>query len=104
MGPDGFIYADGSGRTSLLRVEAKPGAVPRWFTALDTASGEVDHTWPDVVPNGNGVPFTVSFDRRNGVKGALSYADILARALHGALLDRGVFLLHVRATIRRGVR
>lgn len=50
-GPDGFIYADGEMQTSLLRVEAKPGAVPKWFTVLDTARGEIDHTWPDVLPN-----------------------------------------------------
>src|SRR3989440_9171780 len=47
-GPDGFIYVyantNGGG---LLRVEAKPGAQPSWFTVLDTASGEFDHTWPD---------------------------------------------------------
>jgi len=93
-GPDGFIYADGSGRTSLLRVEAKPGAVPRWFTALDTASGEVDHTWPDVLPNGKGVLFTVSFDSRNGVKGALSYAIAVAdipSGKHRVIVDGAMY-------------
>src|SRR3989442_1145254 len=37
-GPDKFIYADGSVdfmAVGLVRVEAKPGAVPRWFTTLD---------------------------------------------------------------------
>jgi serine/threonine-protein kinase len=77
-GPDGFIYVDGQGPTSLLRVEAKQGSRPRWFTALDTASGEFDHTWPDVLPNGKGVLFTVSFNARNGVKGAISYAIAVA--------------------------
>jgi Tol biopolymer transport system component/tRNA A-37 threonylcarbamoyl transferase component Bud32 len=57
-GPDGFIYADGLGSVSLVRVEAKAGAVPKWFTALDTARGEVDHLWPDVLPNRRGVLFT----------------------------------------------
>jgi DNA-binding SARP family transcriptional activator/Tol biopolymer transport system component len=77
-GPDNFIYADGSGPTSLVRVEAKPGAKPRWFTVLDTASGEVDHTWPDVLPNGKGVLFTVRFDERNGAKGRTSFAIAVA--------------------------
>ena len=93
-GPDGFIYADGSGRTSLLRVEAKSGAVPKWFTALDTARGEVDHTWPDVLPNGKGVLFTVSFDRRNGVKGALSYAIAVAdipSGKHRVIVDDAMY-------------
>src|SRR4029077_1852510 len=31
-GRDGFIYVDGY--NGLVRVEAKPGAVPRWFTKL----------------------------------------------------------------------
>jgi hypothetical protein len=57
-GRDGFIYADGLGSASLVRVEAKGGAVPKWFTVLDTARGEVDHLWPDVLPNGKGVLFT----------------------------------------------
>src|SRR5438552_10115602 len=44
--------------TTLFR--SKPGAKPSWFTVLDTASGEFDHTWPDVLPNGKGVLFTNS--------------------------------------------
>src|SRR5207245_1561875 len=43
-GPDNFIYADAfSELKGLVRVEAKPGAGPRWFTTLDTARGEIDH-------------------------------------------------------------
>src|SRR5690349_2339939 len=46
-GPDGLIYVDATTNGGgLLRVEAKPGAKPSWFTVLDTASGEFDHTWP----------------------------------------------------------
>src|SRR6266576_2875069 len=71
-GPDNFIYADGFPGGSLVRVEARPGAVPRWFTTLDTASGEFDHTWPDVLPNGKGVLFTVGFRGRKGLKGGIS--------------------------------
>ena len=60
-GRDDFIYVDGRGiLASLRRVEAKAGAKPTWFTALDTAHGEIDHTWPDVLPNGKGVLFTVT--------------------------------------------
>jgi DNA-binding SARP family transcriptional activator/dipeptidyl aminopeptidase/acylaminoacyl peptidase len=77
-GPDNFIYADGFRATSLVRVEAKPGAVPRWFTVLDTARGEIDHTWPDVLPNGKGVLFTVRFRGRNGVNRGTSYAIAVA--------------------------
>ena len=60
-GPDNFIYIDGGGlMASLVRVEAKPGSTPVLFTAMDSASGEIDHTWPDVLPNGKGVLFTVT--------------------------------------------
>jgi dipeptidyl aminopeptidase/acylaminoacyl peptidase len=77
-GPDNFIYADGFAAVSLARVEAKAGAVPKWFTVLDTTRGEIDHSWPDVLPNGKGVLFTVSFSGRNGVKGGTSYAIAVA--------------------------
>jgi len=79
-GPDGFIYADGLGSVSLIRVEAKAGAVPKWFTALDTARGEIDHLWPDVLPNQKGVLFTaISFGKgasRNKVSFDIAVADI----------------------------
>jgi DNA-binding SARP family transcriptional activator/Tol biopolymer transport system component len=78
-GPDGFIYVDANTtRGGLLRVEAKPGAKPSWFTVLDTASGEIDHTWPDVLPNGKGVLFTVLFNSRNGVERRTSYSIAVA--------------------------
>jgi eukaryotic-like serine/threonine-protein kinase len=50
-GRDGFIYADGAGYISLVRVEAKPGAVAKSFTALDTVRGDVYNLWPDLLPN-----------------------------------------------------
>jgi len=78
-GPDGFIYVDANTTgAGLLRVEAKPGAKPSWFTVLDTASGEFDHTWPDVLPNGKGVLFTVLFNSRNGVERRTSYSIAVA--------------------------
>jgi serine/threonine-protein kinase len=91
-GPDNFIYADGS--ASLARVEAKPGAVPRWFTTLDTAGREVHHSWPDVLPNGKGVLFTVGFRGRNGVIGGTSYAIAVAdipSGKHRVILDDAMY-------------
>jgi DNA-binding SARP family transcriptional activator len=58
-GTDGFIYADGRNRAPLARVRATIGAKPEWFTVLDTAKGEIDHAWPDALPSGKGVIFTV---------------------------------------------
>jgi serine/threonine-protein kinase len=66
---DGFIYADAFGAAALLKVEARAGGVPKWFTTLDSAKGETDHTWPDVLPNGKGVLFTVVYGGRNDVNG-----------------------------------
>ncbi|MGZ6157353.1 MAG: protein kinase domain-containing protein [Solirubrobacteraceae bacterium] len=58
-GRDGFIYIDGWAEEPLIRVEAKAGAVPKRFTVMDTASREVDHAWPDVLPNGKGMLITI---------------------------------------------
>ena len=82
-GRDGFIYADGFGAASLVRVEAKPNAVPKWFTTLDTASGETDHIWPDALPNGKGVVFTAVFGGRNDAKGKAPYSIAVAEIPSG---------------------
>jgi Tol biopolymer transport system component len=58
-GRDGFIYIDGWREEPLIRIEAKAGAVPKRFTVMDTASSEVDHAWPDVLPNGKGILITI---------------------------------------------
>jgi serine/threonine-protein kinase len=71
------------GLAGLLQVEATPGAVPKRFTVLNTASGEVSHAWPDVLPNGKGVLFTVIFNGRNGVKGSISLAIAVAKIPSG---------------------
>ena len=68
-GRDGFIYVDGEGSLGLVRLEAKPGQVPKRFTVVDTARGEFDHLWPDALPNGKGVVFSVMFKQRSGVEG-----------------------------------
>jgi serine/threonine-protein kinase len=82
-GSDGFIYADGAQLVGLLRVEAKPGAIPKWFTTLDTARGEVDHTWPDVLPNGKGVLFTDTFSGKNAANDTTTFAIAIAEIPSG---------------------
>jgi serine/threonine protein kinase len=92
-GRDGFIYADGAGLGSLVRVEARPGAVPKLFTALDTAAGEIDHMWPDVLPNGKGVLFTDAF-RIGGNKGKSTYAIAVAdipAGKHRVIVDNAIY-------------
>src|SRR6266487_452111 len=83
-GPDNFIYVDAfNDNFGLVRVEPKPGARPRWFTTLDTARGEIDHAWPDVLPNGKGVLFTVRFRGKNGAKGRISLSIAVADSPSG---------------------
>src|SRR5437899_1248528 len=94
-GPDGFLYVDANTNGGgLLRVEAKPGTKPSWFTVLDTASGEFDHTWPDVLPNGKGVLFTIRFSAKNGAKGRTSYAIAVAdipSGKHRVIVDDAMY-------------
>ena len=82
-GADGMIYADNDGSAGLVRVEAKAGAIPNRFTTLDTANGEFDHTWPDVLPNGKGVLFTVTYSGKKGVRGRFSYTIAVAEIPSG---------------------
>jgi serine/threonine-protein kinase len=58
-GTDGYIYFDAMGTGPLLRVPAS-GGMPVPVAALDTAQGEQQHNWPDVLPNGRGVIFTIN--------------------------------------------
>ena len=58
-GTDGYIYFDAAGIGPLLRVPVS-GGVPVPVATLDTAQGEQQHNWPDVLPNGRGVIFTIN--------------------------------------------
>jgi serine/threonine protein kinase len=93
-GRDGFIYVDGEPPLGLLRIEAKPAAVPKVFTVLDTAKGEFDHLWPDVLPNGKGVVFSVVFREKNAVEGkrtsGIAVAEIPS-GKHRMILDDGMY-------------
>jgi Tol biopolymer transport system component/tRNA A-37 threonylcarbamoyl transferase component Bud32 len=97
-GRDGYIYADGSGSVSLVRVEAKAGGVPKWFTTLDTASGEFDHLWPDVLPNGKGVLFTTvsrsKLQAGAGVSFAIAAAEVPS-GKHRVIVNNAVYARYV---------
>jgi Tol biopolymer transport system component len=93
-GRDGFIYVDGQRFMPLFRVEAKRGAVPQQFTTFDSTTGEYDHTWPDVLPNGNGVLFTVARNKGNAVNSRTSFAIAVAdipSGKHRILVDDAMF-------------
>ena len=55
---DGSIYFAATGATGLSKVSAS-GGTPSAVTTLDRAKGEVSHRWPQVLPGGKAVMFTV---------------------------------------------
>ena len=57
-GSDGYIYFDASGVGPLMRVRDTGGATAA-ISVLDSAAGELQHNWPDVLPNGRGVIITI---------------------------------------------
>jgi DNA-binding SARP family transcriptional activator/Tol biopolymer transport system component len=99
-GSDGFIYTNGSEVAPLARVEARQGAVPKWFTALDTAKGEAGHAWPAVLPNGKGVVFTVISSGRNAPNGktssAIAVADVPS-GKHRVIIDDGAHPVYLNS-------
>ena len=90
---DGYVYADGEGPTPLLRVPAGAGAPPAWFTSLDSASGETDHLFPDALPNGRGVLFTVRYGS-DPARSMIAVADAKTGAHH--LLVNGVYARYAK--------
>jgi serine/threonine-protein kinase len=56
---DTIIFATEDPTTGLQRVSAAGGAVSV-LTRPDPARGEVDHLWPEMLPSGRGVLFTIS--------------------------------------------
>ena len=93
-GADGYIYVDGSLARPLARVRAQQGAVAEWFTALDTADGESEHSWPVALPNGKGVLFMVTRSGRNARFGQYRFAIAVAdtrTGKHHVILDGGAY-------------
>ena len=105
-GSDGYIYFDATGVGPLKRVRDTGGATEA-VSVLDSAAGELQHNWPDVLPNGRGVIVTI--DRGGpGVHvtkaNDIAILDLATRKHH--VVARGVFaryassghLLYVTAT------
>ena len=83
-GRDGYIYADSP--TGLVRVAQGGGRVER-VTSLDTARSEGAHNYPDILPNGKGVLFTILRGSVNDYE--IAVAD-LANGAH-RVLAKGVY-------------
>jgi serine/threonine-protein kinase len=58
--PDGTIVYSPSQTSGLLRVDAR-GGIPRPLTELDNSTDERSHRWPQALPDGKTVLFTVDF-------------------------------------------
>lgn len=91
-GTDGFIYFDASGVGPLRRVRETGGQPSETVSTLDSAAGELQHDWPDALPNGRGVLVTIN---RGGPGVNISQSDDiglvdLATGKHRVLVH-GVF-------------
>jgi Tol biopolymer transport system component len=60
-GPDDHIVFTTGYRSGLSRIPAT-GGTPEALTVLDTAAGELSHRFPEVLPSGHAVLFTVLTD------------------------------------------
>jgi serine/threonine-protein kinase len=59
MPDDTIILADGNSAIGLQRVSAA-GGTPTVLTRPDRDLGEIDHLWPEALPGGRGVLFTIT--------------------------------------------
>jgi serine/threonine-protein kinase len=92
-GSDGTLVMDGPGPSGLVKGRATPGAQAVAFTQLDTARGESDHVFPDVLPNGKGVLFVV----RRGAFDTWEIAVADTRTGKHRILTRGVHARFARS-------
>ena len=96
-GSDGFIYYDRFGIGPLMRVPETGGAA-QGVGALDSARGEVQHAWPDVLPNGRGVIMTVSHSGPGAMGGEADEIAVLDLATgRHRVLARSIFARYARS-------
>ena len=57
-GPDGTIIFAPTFESGLMRVNAA-GGVPQVLTTLDAGKGERSHRWPDILPGGKAVVYSI---------------------------------------------
>ena len=86
LGLGGSSTTDQSAR-GLWRVSAT-GGVPTQLTTPDAENGEWAHQWPDILPGGQAVLFTVLRDRSSAENGQLAVASVES-GNHRVLLAAG---------------
>jgi Tol biopolymer transport system component len=96
-GSDGFIYYDRAGLGPLMRVP-EGGGRARSIGQLDSTKGEMQHSWPDGLPNGRGVIMTVSRGGPGAMGGPTDEIAVLdvATGMHHPLV-RGIFARYARS-------
>jgi serine/threonine-protein kinase len=94
------VFSANGGDTGLLQVSAEGGATVE-LTKIDRANGEASHVWPELLPDGEAVIFTVFFrdatqapqialrDLRTGAQKTLIRGGRNARYLSAGLLVYG---------------
>ena len=92
--PNGTLYADGQGARPLYRLRPAANAIPEQATTLDPSTGETNHRWPDALPNGRGVLFTVDYG--GGGADDLAVLD-LERGTHTILITDGTYPRYSRS-------
>ncbi len=84
-GPDGHIVFAPTAASGLLRVSAD-GGIPDPVTALDFENGERTHRWPEVLPGGKALLFTL------GTAGTATFDDGLIAILSLRTGERRILL------------
>jgi len=87
----------GASHTSSLSIVDARGGTPAPFTELDAAAGERSHRWPQALPDGDGVLFTVDYHEKTFDEAGLAVASlatgkrrlVLAGGSHGRYLPGG---------------
>jgi len=90
-GTDGYVYYDQLGVGPLMRIQETGGKAEN-IGRLDSTRGELQHSWPDVLPNGKGVIFTVSHHGPGSMGGPEEEIAVLDLATGShRVLFRGIF-------------
>jgi serine/threonine protein kinase len=82
-----IIFATGNSATGLQRVSAE-GGTPEVLTRPDQAHDEGDHVWPEILPGGGAVLFTIT-SRTGGLDKAQIAVRDLRTGTHKILLRAG---------------
>jgi eukaryotic-like serine/threonine-protein kinase len=96
-GSDGYIYYDQIGVGPLMRVR-ETGGKAESIGQLDSTRGELQHSWPDVLPNGKGVILTASHHGPGAMGGPEEEIAVLDLATRRhRVLFRGIFARYARS-------